>query len=273
MRNKKIKYLYLIIILIILITLLYIFNNIESFDEENLKGNSKEHLEIILKWIDDDKKFGLVRPNDGEYTIMNDSTITNIDNWTYNKGDRIKDDLINSLKKDLPNLYIGIPCNCCIQGKEIKEFYKDKIQIPESRKTYGNIFVNANYKKFIDFIKNYKKDIYYVGPGKKYSEEIKIKDRFIIDKKLVNNWNVQHEIITNKLVNWISNKKDSLILFSAGPITKIWIPLLLEKYPNNIYLDVGSSLDVYLNEEPNLRSYQVDDKSDDYNKICDFNNS
>jgi len=246
-----------------------------TFGGENrdLSGNSKEHLEIILEWINNDKKFGLIRPGDGEYNILIDNNIKVSDNWEFKKGGILKNDLTNSLKKNLPNLYIGISCDCCIMGKEIQEFYKNTIQLPESRKTYANIFVNANYNRFIEFMKSYNKPIYYVGPGKKESDEIKVKDRFNIDKYLVNNWNEQHEIVTNQLVDWVSKIKDSLIVFSAGPITKVWIPLLLEKYPNNIYLDVGSSLGAYLDESPNLRLYQTNITSVDAQKVCNFNTS
>jgi len=271
--NYKNYTIIIFIFLILFISILYIFNNIEAenFEAENLKGNSKEHLEIILKWIDDDKKFGLIRPGDGEYNILIDNTIKVYDKWEYKKGGKLKNDLTKSLKNKSKNLYIGISCNCCIMGKEIQEFYKNKINILDSQKTYANIFVNANYKKFIDYIMKYDKDIYYVGPGKKESYEIKIKDRFTIDKYLVNHWDTKGEIITNQLYKWISNIENSLILFSAGPITKVWIPELLEKYPNNIYLDVGSSLDYYLDNNAILRDYVKNKNTKDSIKVCNFN--
>jgi len=253
-------------------TLLNRLNTYNGGNYKDLSGNSKEHLEIILDWINNNKKFGLIRPGDGEYNIMINNDIKVMNNWEFKKDGKLKDDLINSLKKNLPNLYVGISCNCCIKGKEIQEFYKNMIQLPDSRKTYANIFVNANYKRFIKFMKSYSKNIYYVGPGKKESNEIKIKERFYIDKFLVNNWDSQNEIVTNQLLNWVKNINDSLIVFSAGPITKVWIPLLLEKYPNNIYLDVGSSLNLYLDETPEfIRPYQKSNSTEDAQKICNFN--
>ena len=157
------------------------------------------------------------------------------------------------------------------QVKKYKNFIKKNFNIPNSRKTYANIFVNANYKKFISYIKNSNKKIYYVGPGKLKTNEIKIIDRFTIDDKLVNNWNTQRDIITNKLLKWISNINNSLVCISAGPIAKIWIPKLLEHNDTNIYLDVGSSFDIFVKENPKLRSYATDDKSEDAQKVCNFN--
>lgn len=278
MKNiKKKNHLNIIIIILILIIILYLINllkikeNFKKTDYNILNGNSKEHLDTILNWIENDKKFGLIRPGDGEYHILINKTIKVSDNWTFNKGDIIKDDLFNALNTKNSDLYIGLSCNCCIKGKEIQEFYKKNFNISNYNRTYANIFVNSNYKKFINYIKNCDKKIYYVGPGKKETNKIKIIDRFIIDDTLVNNWNTERETITNKLFNWISNINNSIICISAGPITKIWIPKLLNYNNTNTYLDVGSSFDIFVKDNPNLRSYNTDDKSEDAQKVCDFN--
>lgn len=237
-----------------------------------LSGDSKEHLDIIFEWIKNDKKFGIIRPGDGEYAIISNLNIKVNNGWEYKKDGILKNDLINAFNKKLDNLYIGISCNYCINGKEIQEYYRKNFNIPNERITYANIFCNANYKLFIDFIKSYNnKNIYYVGSGTKETNDIKIKDRFIISESLVNNWDDLHISETNRLFNWISNINDSIICISAGPITKTWIPQLLEKYPNNIYLDVGSSFDAFLKNNPNLRPYQIDPNSGDANKVCNFN--
>ena len=131
--------------------------------------------------------------------------------------------------------------------------------------------MNANYEKFINYIKHCNKNIYYVGPGTKETNEIKIIDRFIISNTLVNNWNSERETITNKLFNWISNINNSIVCISAGPITKIWIPKLLEVNNTNIYLDVGSSFDKFIKDNPNLRPYVTDKNSEDAQKVCNFN--
>jgi len=263
--------------------ILQVFNNIledinlsknsDSSKNRDLSGNIRNHLEIIIEWIKNDKKFGIVRPGDGEFSILENRSITTQNNWTFNENSTLKDELLESLSKKLDNLYIGIPNEAC-SGRNFShlyEYYIKKLSLPNERKTYSTIFHNENWMFFINFIKSYNsKDIYYVGPGKKETNEINIKGRFNVDDKLVNSWDRDGEKITNDLYNWISDKKNSLICFSVGPITKIWIPKLLEKYPTNIYLDVGSSFDIYVKDEYIKRAYQDNKEVVDISKVCSF---
>ena len=96
-------------------------------------------------------------------------------------------------------------------------------------------------------------------------------DRFTIDPFLVNKWTDSREDVTNRLVNWVSTKNNEVICFCAGPLSKVWIPILYERYPNNIYLDVGSTLDIFLKGETN-RHYALGDPGLS-NSICDFSMS
>ena len=52
-----------------------------------LSGNAKNHFLQILHKIKINDHFGLIRPSDGEYLVMTNTTLTNIDNWTFNHGD------------------------------------------------------------------------------------------------------------------------------------------------------------------------------------------
>ena len=52
-----------------------------------MNGNSIQHLSIVLQWIKEEKNFAVVRPADGEIYILSNSTLTNIDNWTFKSGE------------------------------------------------------------------------------------------------------------------------------------------------------------------------------------------
>jgi hypothetical protein len=92
-------------------------------------------------------------------------------------------------------------------------------------------------------------------------------DRYTIDPYLVNRWDSDHQNETIKLIEWVSQKENTLICFSAGPLSKIWIPLLIKQFPTNTYLDVGSSLDIFFKGESN-RYYVTDEAY--ANNICEF---
>ena len=78
-----------------------------------MNGNSVQHLSIVLQWIKDEKHFGIVRPADGEFYVLSNKTLTNIDNWTYTSGGILQNDLLSSLKMKNPNIIIY---NFCLYG-------------------------------------------------------------------------------------------------------------------------------------------------------------
>jgi hypothetical protein len=91
-----------------------------------------------------------------------------------------------------------------------------------------------------------------------------IKERYYIDKFLVNNWNELWETETERILNYIKDKQNELICFASGPMTKVWIPKCMESNPNNIYLDIGSVLDCHT--KGTIRPYTNPDTS--YSREC-----
>ena len=219
-----------------------------------LMGNMSGHLDSILDKIKSSTPFGLIRPSDGEYSVLKDETLTNCDNWTFEKGGILRQQLMEAVKVNDPNLYIGIPCNTCNKPwnctDKIYNDFINKFQVPLAQRTYANIFGNSNWPVFSDFMKSYEKRFYYVTSGTQAST-LPIKERYIIDAQLVNNWNSVGPSETERLMNFIKDKKGELICFSAGPLSKIWIPMCMKLNPNNIYLDVGASLDIFTKGQTN----------------------
>lgn len=224
---------------------------------EPLKGTMSEHLDSILQKIKTETPFGLIRPSDGEYTILKDETLTNCDSWTFEKGGQLRQQLLEAISIEDKNLYIGIPCNTCNKPwnctDKIYNDFLNKFKVPESQKTFANIFGNSNWKKFSDFMKSYEKRFYLISSGNAPSN-LPIKERYRIDPFLVNSWDKLGNSETQRLLKFISDKKNQLICFSAGPLSKIWIPMCMKLNPENMYLDIGASLDLFTKGSTN-RSY------------------
>ena len=221
---------------------------------EPLTGSMKDHLTSVLKKIRAKKPFGLIRPSDGEYKILKDESLTNLDNWTFQKGGKLRDQLLEAVKTENPNLYIGIPCNTCNKPwnctDQIYNDFIDTYKVPLAQRTYANLVGNSNWKTFTDFLKSYEPRFYLVTSGTKPSE-LPIKERFIISDKLVNTWNEDGEKETQRLLEFIKGKTGQLFLFSAGPISKVWIPMCLAANPENMYMDVGASIDIFTKGQTN----------------------
>lgn len=234
-----------------------------------LFGNMISHLHQIIEKIDNNTYFGIIRPGDGEYLIIQNTSFTAQpgDDWTNYSNGILGKQLLKSLKTQNPKLYIGIPCDECGGNQDI---YIERYNISRDQLTYANIFCNANYTTFLNFLKSYSKQFYLITSGIKECD-LPIKERYIIDKFLVNNWDYVWESETNKILNYIKDKKDELICFAAGPITKVWIPMCMDINPNNIYLDIGSTLDLYTKGTTNPRPYT--NPSTHYSKqVCNFRN-
>jgi hypothetical protein len=108
---------------------------------------------------------------------------------------------------------------------------------------------------------------HYIGPYKSNKFALSVKDVFSVDEFLVNSWDSNKGAVIQNIKNWASDKT-GIFIFSAGPITKVLIPILVEQNPNNTYLDAGSSFDLFMKGSTN-RGYI---NPNDYytNIICDF---
>jgi hypothetical protein len=236
-----------------------------------IEGNSIQHLNFFLQKLKNNEPFSLIRPNDGEFGILQGNKFTNIDNWTFNGG-ILKDDLYFGIEKatKLKDSYIGIPCKDC-WNEANTQWYIENFNIDDSHLTYGNIVCNKNWKNFVNYFKDNSIEFYYIGPGK-CENDFKTLDRFFIDEKQVNRYEEERITLLENLRLWIESKinpvKTSIFLFSSGPLSKIFIPNLFEIYPNNIYIDCGSSLDLDFKGISN-REYIVDSMKYT-NVICDF---
>jgi hypothetical protein len=224
-------------------------------------------LERFMTKIKNREPFAVIRPADGEYLVCTNQTITNIDNWTFYANSCLKDDLFASLKEceKLEDVYVGIPCKDC--SSHIYNWYTDNIHIPSERLTYANIFCNKNWKSFTNMFVEEKRPFYYIGPYVSNKYDLFVQDVFKTDKLLVNSWDSQKEYFLASLLKWIEGKQ-GIFLFSVGPISKIVIPMLWKRNSRNIYLDVGSSFDLFMKESSN-RGY-IHDNNDYAKTVCNF---
>lgn len=246
--------------------------------------NSIAHLSVFLNKLENNEPFAIVRAADGEYKVMVGEHLTNCDNWTFSGGS-LQQDLINM--KDYvgtKNFYIGIPCKDCNQT--IYDYYMNCLNLRNNidNLTYANVFCNKNWKPFISFIKN--KPFYYIGPGEN-NTELNIVDNFLVDPYLVNKWDRVKNIFIRSIISWVevinkesnsnnnsnnnlnNNSNNKIFLFSAGPISKVVIPILFKKYPNHTFLDVGSSIDIFTKGTSNR--FYINEGDSCTNIVCDFN--
>jgi hypothetical protein len=209
----------------------------------------------FLNKIRNNIPFALIRPADGEYHILQNNTITNIDNWTFIKDGKLHNDLTESIHlASKKNCYVGIPCGCC--NINMAKWYISNFKLHPSYTTFANVFVNKNWKNWINFLINEKIPFTFIGPCN-LPNSFFVQNYINIPLHLVNEWDSKGDEYLSNILNEITKYKNRLFLFSGGPISKILVSQAWNKHPYNIYLDVGSSLDIFAKGATN-REYVVE---------------
>lgn len=208
----------------------------------------------FLKLIQDKYPFALSRNNDGEMIILNNEFIdlTAKCNGEFihdprNKEHAIfREKLYNSATHKGDNYYVGIACRCCV-GDEKHESLKKLTGQDDVHLTWGNIFVNGNYNRYvfemIPYFSLY--DIVMVVNHKANFDGLPFKNKIIQRFDVgTNAWMSNSDLIDQMKKNLIeNNNKNKLYMFAAGPFSNILIHELYKIESNNTYLDIGSTLD------------------------------
>lgn len=211
------------------------------------------------------KPFAIIRPADREYAILQNRTLTNIDNWTFQANGKLHSDLNNALHlASNKQCFIGIPCECC--NSNMAYWYIKTFNLHPNYTTFANIFCNKNWSSWIDLLKNEKIQFTYIGP--RSTDQFNIENHIHIPEYLVNDWNSKSEEYMTIILDTIRNTENKIYIFSCGPLAKIFIAHAWNINPRNIYIDAGSTLDKFTKGHTN-RDY-TNLNSDLSKLICRF---
>lgn len=223
-------------------------------------------LDYYLKMIMERKPFAIVRPGDGEYIVMQNQTIKVLDKWTFTAGGGLATALTEALElASKTGCHIGIPCTCC--NAKMSVWYRDRFCVPYPWLTFANIFVNRNWRPWIQFLQNNRIGFTLIGPA--YREGHFAVEQFIqVPEFLVNDWDTQGDEYVSRIVDVVQKTRGKIYMFSCGPIAKIMVARAWAVHPHNLYLDIGSSLDSFM-KGSETRTYMVE--GSDYSKlVCKF---
>ena len=199
--------------------------------------------------------FAFSKYADGEWAVIKGETVSNGE-FHYEctpATEPYRRKLIESFQYKHPRYYVGVSCECC-QGAAHREMVKFSGNT-ESNLTFANLFVNSNYRFFLqNFIPQFSKfPVHLVANFNAKVDSLPFKlekfypvgaTAFITDYALV------EQIKTE-------NTCGRLFLFCAGPFGNILSHQLWVANPNNIYLDIGSTLNPWLQSEGFKRDYYI----------------
>lgn len=201
-------------------------------------------IEFIFNLLRTRQKFSFSKYADGEFSILANRLITNVDRWTFNPEvhSEIRDELIRSFTFQDQNYYVGVSCKCC-QPDEYVEWMRE--QSHQSKLTWANLFVNSNYPFFVEhFIPEFNNHEVVLFAREDATVEklpFKVEHIPITRQAFIDNFDMVDSFP-------IEDYTDKLFLFCAGPLGNMLSAKFWSKNKTNTYLDIGSTLNPYLTE-------------------------
>lgn len=222
--------------------------------------------EFIFNKLKNRESFSFSKFADGEFLILVDQKLTNIDGWTFDPSmhQLSRNLLIDAFLYDDPNYFVGVSCPCC-QPKPHVDWMRDTVRTKNL--TWANIFVNANHDFFVENyipeFSNWKVNLVCSANSKIENLPFELESVTYIGKQSF----IDELHLIKLLEDEAKERNGELFLFCAGPLGNILAHKLHLQNPNNTYLDIGSTLNKFLLENPN-RDYLSNSTNQFKNKIC-----
>ena len=227
------------------------------------------HFHHFLKRFKNKENFAYSRFSDGELRIMQNKEVKlaadhNIIGDTraperYFKEDHkhfdpskhsfYRDRLMDAYRYLHDDYYVGLSCRCCvgdIDFQQMIDWYKGDPTSPNL--TWANLFLNGNYPLFMEeFVPQFSsREVVYIVNENANLQNLPFvvkKDFRVGSNCIINDFN-----LTKKVKKWINDNDatDHLFLFSASTLSNFLIHQLFKEFPDNTYLDIGSTLNPHL---------------------------
>jgi len=205
----------------------------------------KGDIKFLFNKLKDKDKFSFSKYADGEFEILVNRKITNADRWTFDPSihTEIRNELIRSFLFKEDGYYVGISCKCCQPERNVNWMREE---VGTDNLTWANIFVNSNYtfykENFLPEYSNHDIILFAREDARINDLPFRVEEHIPITRHaFIDNFDIVEKFPIEKY-------QDKLFLFCAGPLGNMLAAKFWEKNKNNIYLDVGSTLNPFLTE-------------------------
>lgn len=157
-----------------------------------------------------------------------------------------KNKLIDAFRHKQPNYFKGISCPCCI-GFDSFKWQLDFHGEYDENLTWANLFLNGNYITFINEVYplfNLYKTVVVCNQNANLSALPFLQTSFRVGyNAMINDYD-----LIKKISDWIKNSNINgyLFLFSASTFSKLAIHQLYSQFPENTYIDIGTTLNALI---------------------------
>lgn len=203
----------------------------------------------IWSKIEKAENFVFLRYGDGERSVMTGKTVKAQEGWVSpGYVSLLGEALLKTLNSIDDKVYYGISCPCCDRAA----YYWYSTRIKNKNRTFANLFVNYNYKKFINKFEKINRDAVFIGNHRAENQKIgnlNILKYYSVSDNCFQFWEKDASKLLEAIKNDFGSRKDLLYVVSAGPMSETIIMDLYENNPDNCYIDFGSSIDKYIHKK------------------------
>ena len=145
-----------------------------------------------------------------------------------------------------------------------------EIKQPDENITYANLWINGNYKKFVENVSKIEESPFVIcnKRGESGMYPFDVSAFYPVQDDCVNYWQNNKQSIIKDMDSIAKSASGELFLISAGPLSEVLIHNLWISNPKNRYIDVGSAIDEFVHLSK-TRPFMVEG-SNYYNHMCKF---
>lgn len=226
----------------------------------------KQDIVNFKNKIESKENFSFSKYADGEWAVIQNHALNNKEFWfdPNSATDQIKRKaLIDSFQYQNKRYYVGISCPCC-QGMETFRNMKSFSKQSDEKLTWANLWVNGNYKYYVQNII----PLFRERPVVLFCNENGKIDNLPFTPYMVfplkhNAWEYNWNIVDSaKSVTSMLKRQgiyNLIYLFCCGPFGNILCHQLTDHESDNTYLDIGSTLNPWLQSAGFERHYYMGD--------------
>jgi hypothetical protein len=226
--------------------------------------NYKEDITIIHDAIKNHENISFSKFCDGEWAVLCNQKINNKEFWfdPNNPKDQYKRDaLINSFQYKNDRYFVGVACPKVfglLTHRAMKQFSNQD----EEHLTWADVLVNSNYQYYRENIVPLfsKRTVVLFCNEKSEIKNLPFNPYMVFPLKY-NAWEYNWDLLESAKLMTLKlkyqNITDLVFLFCCGPFGNILCHQLTELEPQNTYLDIGSTLNPYLQSAGFDREYYL----------------
>ena len=234
----------------------------------------KKEFDKFVGMLERGENFGFSRFSDGEIFILKNQKLV-LEQNRFVTGDRsgagyytkeeeknydpkshrhISERLKDCLSSKKKNYFKGLSCNedtdICLE-EDVLKYQMSLSSGDEDHLTFSNLFINANYPRFINEFLPVLKTKKIVFVANENADLSKLGLNIVKDFRIGNNCFVNNYDLPSEINEWIeaNDIQDVVFLISASTLTNFIVKDGFFSHPNNTYIDIGSSLNPWMGLE------------------------